>query len=1169
MPTIVRQFTGNMNLDASPFRTPSEDYIHALNITRDSEGELSDGPPTSIPGNQFVPYTLPEGICKCIGGYADTLTNREYYFIWNQNGNHSLIYYSKTSNSTVKVFENLTDSGGIDIFPLDPSFRISSVNILRRDEGDILYFVDGLTRPYKMNIDKLQSGYYGVVSEETIRTARMPPLQALNSQQIIYGSDATVVVNNFKRKLFQFIYRWVYEDGEKSTWSPISKCILPVEAGAIDTESDPTKNNYINIQLNAGPQDYKSIELAARECLGVVYGDFFLIDTIDRIDDNVPPGGTYNYIFFNDGAYTFLDPSETSLIFDWIPDIAQSQDLANGNVLLYANITDGYLPIPRQDISVILTSGLVDTTGNNILPSNPTISFGVYATFTEFIIGPSVGVGDTYIITFTLTDNRNGLSPVVVLFFNVSYVAVSGDTPNSVAASLRTLLTNQISSFGMPLIGFVDDNGNPTHISFNPFSYSGFKPIAQNVSATANSPVFYYGGSATWKWNSKYRFGLVYFDKYGKTNGVISFVTNNNDATDFAVTTPDFNYNSTSPNPDYLNNPQIPVIYASINHLPPSWAVKYQWVRTPNLTVSRFLEYITCDVQSDSDYYYFCIQNLSVFKTNNSGFVPNYTFDSGDRLRVYGGVLFPGYSIPSPVRDYEVLGTVQRNMTGGATPGLYLKVKKPTGGPSYSLKTMIELYRPATRSTEQGQVFFEFGESYDLYIDNGVRYHVGKEQNQNATQPATFTFADGDVYYKFRDFYGLTAGSVDPNTVYAKGIMDANYSDYFTSSVNSNGRPNVVDPNATRTTNSTLIRFGGAYQQGTDVNLINRFYPENFDEYDHNYGGVLRLHIRDRLMHVYQKTKVGKVPIYGQIVKDQSGGDQVLISDKLINPIQYYAGDYGIGDCPESLAWNNFTDYFVDDLRGVVCKLGQQGIEPISITKNMNSFFVKNLKGYREGLNNGYSTGIYMGNPTIIGAFDAFTNKYIIAMEEISRYDETGTQTFFQFANTIAFNERSNGFESFYSFHPDWVSCLDTLLISFKDGNLWTHDDVFPNVFYGTGYPSSITPVLNDNITDKKTWMNLTEQANVKWACPEISTSLSSSFGGNQVSNLRDVDFAEYEGEYNAAFLRETNSIGGINDGDVLKGNYMILKLSALPQNFSVFLNRIEVEYKDSAKNNR
>ena len=151
----------------------------------------------------------------------------------------------------------------------------------------------------------------------------------------------------------------------------------------------------------------------------------------------------------------------------------------------------------------------------------------------------------------------------------------------------------------------------------------------------------------------------------------------------------------------------------------------------------------------------------------------------------------------------------------------------------------------------------------------------------------------------------------------------------------------------------------------------------------------MRLHVRDRYLKVFQQFKVGNVPILTQIVKDVTGNPLQANSNQLINKIQYYAGNYGIGDAATSLAWNNFSDYFVDNYRGVVCRLSQDGIVPISITNFTNAFFVPTLAAYRQNLNNGVAAEgqIYTGNPCIYGVFDAYTNKYIIAMEEINRYN--------------------------------------------------------------------------------------------------------------------------------------------------------------------------------------
>jgi hypothetical protein len=222
-------------------------------------------------------------------------------------------------------------------------------------------------------------------------------------------------------------------------------------------------------------------------------------------------------------------------------------------------------------------------------------------------------------------------------------------------------------------------------------------------------------------------------------------------------------------------------------------------------------------------------------------------------------------------------------------------------------------------------------------------------------------------------------------------IIETSFSDVYNIVTNSNGRETIVDENAKQTYFPTLIRFSQSYQADTNINGTNRFYPDNFDTYDRGFGDVIRLHVRDRYMKVYQQLKVGNVPILTQIVKDVTGNPLQANSDQLINKIQYYSGDYGIGDAGESLAWNNFADYFVDNYRGVVCRLSQDGITPISIINSMNAFFASKLPAYRKELNSSEVVPdgqIYKGKPCIYGAFDAFTNKYIIVMEEINRYED-------------------------------------------------------------------------------------------------------------------------------------------------------------------------------------
>jgi hypothetical protein len=308
----------------------------------------------------------------------------------------------------------------------------------------------------------------------------------------------------------------------------------------------------------------------------------------------------------------------------------------------------------------------------------------------------------------------------------------------------------------------------------------------------------------------------------------------------------------------------------------------------------------------------------------------------------------------------------------------------------------------------------------------------------------------------------------------------------------------------------------------------------------------MRVKTRDRYIRVFQKYKVGSVPIFNQISKNADGTQLLVVTDKLLNPIQYYAGNKGIGEHSESLASYNFADYFTTNVVGEICRISNDGINPISATFKVNSWASAKLP-------------LRTGNYKVYGAFDQRLNNYICALEA------TGTDE----AGTIVFDEESNNFDSFISLQPEMMTTLGTLLISFKNGGLWTHDsDVFNN-FFGVQYESSVTPVFNNGTASVKSFMAIEEKSNTVWECPEIETSLMSYGTTPQQSSLIEEDFNEVEGKFISNFNKDSNSIGGIEGGDQLKGDWMKIKMSKSSASNFVSLNIVSVRIIDSPLNNR
>jgi len=179
------------------------------------------------------------------------------------------------------------------------------------------------------------------------------------------------------------------------------------------------------------------------------------------------------------------------------------------------------------------------------------------------------------------------------------------------------------------------------------------------------------------------------------------------------------------------------------------------------------------------------------------------------------------------------------------------------------------------------------------------------------------------------------------------------------------------------------------------------------------------------------------------------------------------------------------------------------------------------------------------------------------------------TLTYHQDPFTISFDEVANAFESFYSYYPEFYGCLNTKLFSFKNGSIWAHDNnsTYCN-FYGVQGKAFITTVFNANSLDKKTWISIMETGNAIWSCPVIYTQMDSG-STKQQSELLETDFATLESEYQASFFKDSNSPGGLIEGDSLKGGYIVIRFEKLNANSFVYLNSATVKYINSPLNNR
>lgn len=1030
--------TGGLNLDTEPHLVPQGDWTYAYNIEIATSGEVLEGTIyNSLGSTKIGDFVFPDGKTMCIGSYPDELRNVVYAFIWHENNFDHILEINPESGDITPVFINRTMTNDVDILGWEAHLKIHSIDIIHRDlsEGDLLFWTNGNNPPRKINILKAKTynttGYPNPIIEEYTYVIKKPPRSLVTT--VI--SDLDKPTNNIRGKLFQFQARFSYDDFEKSVWTGWTNFALPVQPFLPDRDTDPTINNCIEMQIPTGGSLVKKIELGVRQNVESVWGDLYLIETFDKNILSLGNDTIYTYRFYNDFSGILQPPAEADQLFDYIPEKAGCQSLVSGNVLAYADITEGLSM--SEVLNVFMSGG-----ESQLFPLNQGDNFSVY------------------------------------------------------------------------------------------------------------------------KHNGKYRFGLVYFNEYNKTNGVNNYQVLTPDRT-FEVNTSQYESDSTSSVFDMF----VPKIEAAIYHQPPIWATHYKWVRTKCLTYSKYLMYIQWFHQADPDYLYMDLDRFTKAINDEGHKGLSYDFTPRDRIRFVRRMFYTG-AVENLNIDLEVIAVVKDpNIGGSVVTGNQLKIRRNTDAklPNFNgtgAFYLFELYTPS--SVTDNTFYYEFGADYNI-INPGTpnRYHQGQDQDQGPGQAATFTFIDnGDVYGRKR----LKMQSVYPpeQTMYWADIplTDPNYSDSYISAVNGNGRGFVVDPDAKTQRLPTDIRYGGAYVQDTSINQTNNFPPANIiDDCDRSFGAIKRMTVRDRALRIFQELKCGWIPIKQSVLQTTNGESNVSQSDQLLNNIQYYVGEFGIGNAPCSLASFNYSDYFHDTNRGVICRLSNDGLTPISILGKVNSFAIKKdilykTSTYSQNEPNPDLQPDIPGWAQIYGIFDTKSNQYISVYESIGVYDNAGVRTEITPSETLIWNEGRNRFISFSTFYPEWGTCLKNNIIGFHDGQPYIlNNDVNRSRYFSVQGPVSITLLFNDKFAIKKTFKTIDVYGNL---APDviINTSLS------QESSLDFTDFKRLEGHYHSSFLRDQNSPDGLINGDTLKGGYIQVTLSAVNGNvlfnvYSVVVNSI------------
>ena len=1293
----VKSLAGVLNYDDPDMALALNNHADAQNIRfTGTQGNLLA---ENIEGNTLIPnpYLPTTGINTTIGKHFDDIKNRVFFFNYNSLGLHG-IYILNYDNTFTVLLAN-------SILAFDPNVPISSIDILYNDaiDGDILYFLDSLKHPTKLNIPRYVANTYNPVKRNFLKVIKAPPPMPIKAT---YENDFTIAVNNLKNSLFQFIYRFVYDDNDKSVWS--SGSIVPLPFEPFDTTIDNNKyyNSRIALYLQTGDVNIKKIEIAFSQSSNGTISDYYLITSLDKSVLSIPSNDFYKFVFYNDGQYSLIYKKEQVLLFDYVPQEADAQVLLNGNVPAYANIKEGYN----------LTNGIMSSgagTLHRIQDINGVLFFGVQGN------DDSLGTGD--LLTLYLTgvgtndsnnnpislDNNNGL------IFNVLTYDVNNNPINFTATTTTSDINSifNIIQAAATFVGFAYISRTTNSITF---SLTGYKLLTATIGFDRNSGTLNTTLAALYStaFESNYDVGIIYYDEDGRTNSVITTAAAN------------LKTISAQTGDDSL----LPYNQLGISHIPPIWAVYYHLVISPNLTYQKRLDWVSKQAFTDNQlnsgtkYAYVDISNIIEYNQSLTDItgqatqgVVGYDFAVGDRIRFLKRFPLTGGTVQLSAKqyDYEIIGVDNVVIANGiGQVGTFIKIKYPASdiGSDFAFigdnfqNYQIAIYQYAKHTELNKTSFFEIGHRRKIgNAGTPNAYHIGNVQIQvpNAATPAIEAFVAADYFARYRTvpsgntyqitigggnvftyslstfktspspiidivgqysihaqqsnlnsgfgvmeyptiadsnyhFYNasstisrivrirmtisqysdagsffqlyakrvfsgqtvqdhvliiddqavnttgtprlykvdvtltvpplnalflLTAGSLGVNKVVSGSnmtfdvvreipipVMDKSFSDLNNIKLNSYSRAVLVDENARQETKATLLRFAEPAQQGTNINMANRFYPNNTDEFDRNWGGVVRMMISGRQLIIFQYANTGSVGIYAKFIKDNSGSQNLITTDTIITPnnIQYYEGGFGIRNQPLSLTKNGYQFYFADDIRGMLCRLSQDGVTAISELYKVQTWAGANIPKYQT--DSDYQFG---GKSKILSCYNQLKNRHGEVIFILQKGSNNGTVTKQQLS--MVFDEQRNAFTTSYKFNPDQIICAGNRLFTFYNGNVYEHNDLGANRrFYGEVYYPSLTLVFNKDVILRKVFKNISYISNKTWVSDTngdiITSELNDQTGLPQISSLIAKDYTRRGNHLDAAFLQDANSKLdnklALLEGDVLNGLFITVKLT-------------------------
>lgn len=434
--SIKNFWNGGLDQDSAPEKIAENDYPSANNVRQSGTSAGEDGYTTNIESNVLITGDRHAGINKGIGSQGFEQIRAGIGFVYNSEGFHKIVSVDFNTKVQTTLFTNLTDSDGIDVMSLDPNNYVDDIKLINET---YLIWNDAHAPVGFTNLNTLKSGGYGTVLAEDFSLIKP---QCLLPPTGTYGSDSGTPANYLFGLLPQFTVRWINDDFNYSTWSTWSKRIVPYQQNTPVLGADVSQNNYIIVSVNIGSIRATTINVSARfgtDIFGIIKNVtrayiVALPNSAVNVDNEIFEAydsgtNTYSFAYYNNEVPIAVNPLETDLLVDNIPNSAGSIEVVNGDIIAIGDLNTGYpRPVTNVTVAAVGYNPNIDIPAGTypdplrktgVFPGESGSGAGGHKRYMSISFGGTPHTGDTIIVI--LVDIRNAVNTRAI-----NYTVTSG-----------------------------------------------------------------------------------------------------------------------------------------------------------------------------------------------------------------------------------------------------------------------------------------------------------------------------------------------------------------------------------------------------------------------------------------------------------------------------------------------------------------------------------------------------------------------------------------------------------------------------------------------------------------------------------------------------------------------------------------------------------------------